>query len=127
FDDHDQAEREELATELPLEALDPAALVFIPEVEGESLHPLVGRETNRAEPALEPLGQRGLAGARQAAHDDEPRSGTRPLHEATEAIQGPAAAASGGGSRGGAPARGSRGGGWRPLPRGRGRGWGCGW
>src|ERR1700676_5033941 len=81
FDDYSKAECEEFLTQLPLQRLDLAAPFFVPDVEGKSIHPLIGTETNRAEPAFKHLGKRGLTRTRQPAHNNQSRSGTGYFHE----------------------------------------------
>lgn len=60
FNDYDEAESEELLTELPLQSLDFFAACFIPQIESEGIHPFVGTKTNRAELSLELRGIRCL-------------------------------------------------------------------
>src|SRR5260370_11053438 len=76
LDDDGEAEREELLSELPLQRLDLSAPVLLVEVDGQSIHPVVGGETHRADPAFDPLGKCRLTRAGQTAHDDQSRSST---------------------------------------------------
>ena len=74
--DHRQPSQHEALGQLPLEALDRDARVLVVDVEPECDEPLVGAHPHRSL-RRELLGQRGLAGARQPAEEDQPSAHAR--------------------------------------------------
>ncbi len=52
FDDYDDTETKKLTADFPLQRFDLAALLFIVDVDRKRLHPFIGTEPNRAQPAF---------------------------------------------------------------------------